>query len=184
MSLYHISEKPDIKVFEPKAATSLNSGVEGNAVWAIDKEHLVNYFFPRDCPRISFYYNTSTTKEDSAKFFKGTKAKRIIYAEEFWKNMITEARLIQYEFDDAGFELIDEIAGYYICKNKVVPKREMKISDTVQQIFNDRAELRYLQNLWEIREEVLNSSLAFSIIRMRNAQLPEDGDVKFTPIPD
>lgn len=44
--LYHFSEEPEIRVFEPRV-----SRVEPNlrVVWAIDGPHTVHYYFPRDC---------------------------------------------------------------------------------------------------------------------------------------
>ena len=48
--LFHVSEDPTIARFEPRPVASPDSGVTGDAVWAVAESHLPNYLLPRDCP--------------------------------------------------------------------------------------------------------------------------------------
>ena len=81
MILYHISEEAGIEVFVPRPVKNQSCGVEGNAVWAIDEEHLANYLLPRDCPRVTYFIDAKTTMADVAKFFGHTYATRAIAVE-------------------------------------------------------------------------------------------------------
>jgi hypothetical protein len=182
MTLYHISEEVNIKIFDPRPIQINNYKIEGNAVWAIDGEHLVNYMLPRDCPRVTFYAGDKTTKPDIDKFFKDTYAARIIAIESLWIERILNQRLIQYEFDDSKFTCIDETAGYFISRDPVTPIKETIIENPVLKILGTNTELRVMPLLWKLREEVINSTLEFSIIRMRNAQSPPEGIEQFYPV--
>lgn len=55
--LLHFSEDPGIEVFHPHvAATSDNPEP---LVWAIDEPHAPLYWFPRQCPRVTFWRTAS-----------------------------------------------------------------------------------------------------------------------------
>lgn len=59
MRLYHFSEDPDIKIFEPR--TLPNRDDERAKVWTIDEYHAPHYFFPRECPRVCFWSGDLTS---------------------------------------------------------------------------------------------------------------------------
>ncbi len=50
-ALWHVSEDPSLERFEPR----------DGRVWAIDTRHLPFYWFPRDCPRATFWAVEGTT---------------------------------------------------------------------------------------------------------------------------
>jgi len=126
--LFHVSEDPAIGVFSPRPVPSLDAGVEGDAVWAIDEEHLPNYLLPRDCS------------------------------------------LYLYELPVDGFELADRNAGYFISRTSVLPASCSKIENSIAELQRRNIEVRILPNLWDLRDQVVDSTLEYSIIRFRNAK--------------
>jgi hypothetical protein len=60
MIVFHVSEEPDIEVFEPRKAATRGERV----VWAIDGDHLRNDLAPRDCPRVTYSVGPGTTVAD------------------------------------------------------------------------------------------------------------------------
>jgi hypothetical protein len=74
-----------------------------------------------------------------------------------------------YEFDPAPFRETDEVAGYYQSTIRVRPLAVHTIAHGLGTLLEKGVELRILPTLWHLREAVLDSSLAYSIIRMRNA---------------
>src|SRR5687768_14394975 len=61
VTLYHVSDSPEITRFEPRAI-----GDGPPLVWAIDADHLCNYLLPRDCRHVCFRAGPSSTAEDVA----------------------------------------------------------------------------------------------------------------------
>jgi hypothetical protein len=169
MKLFHVSEEPGIALFEPRPVPSPDAGVEGDAVWAIDEEHLANYLLPRDCPRICYAVGPRTTKRDAEGFFDNTSATRIIVAEQAWLARILTVTLCVYEFSLTDFELADRIAGYYVCRAAVAPIAVHVVNDVCSEMAQRACQLRFVPDLLPIRDNVLNSTLDYSLIRMRNA---------------
>lgn len=153
--LFHVSEESHIATFVPRPPPNPEAGVTGNAVWAIDEAHLPNYMLPRDCPRVTFAEQSGA---------------RVIAVEEAWLERIHACQLYLYEFDPAGFELLDAGAGYYIARAEQKPIAVTQMADLVAELAKRNVDFRILPSLWELRDAVAASSLEFSIIRMRNAQ--------------
>ena len=174
MNLYHISETPDIKFFEPRPAQE-RSGVEGEVVWAIDREHLPNYLLPRDCPRVTFRAIEASSVKDVEQLVGPGNPKRVIAIESGWVERVLAQRLVCYEFDSQSFELHDKGAGYWVSRQGIAPQSEREIVTPLVTLLEEEIELRIMPSLWELREAVANSSLEFSIIRMRNASPPPEG---------
>lgn len=162
--LYHFSDKPDIKKFLPK---TIPYNDLPPVVWAIDEEHCVNYFFPRDCPRIIYGKSENATSADNEKFFAGTNSSRIITVENKNKERLSNAVIYKYTFDEKDFELRDKIAGYYISYAEVVPMKVEPMDNLIDKIKNTGTELRFTGDLNSLRIEILNSSIDnYSIIKM------------------
>lgn len=162
--LYHFSDEPNIKVFTPR--------VVGNSpplVWAIDEEHCVNYYFPRQCPRIIYGKSENSTLEDIAEFFEGTSAGKIITIPDYMEDELNEAVIYKYTFIEEGFELRDEIAGYHTCPYNVIPINVEPLTSLPELIRSAGAELRFTGDLLSLRERILNSTIDnFSMIRLKN----------------
>lgn len=183
MRLFHLSEQAGIKVFHPRSAPHSSASVDSPVVWAVDEAHLVNYLLPRDCPRVTFTAGPGTSTDDAEKFLGVSGAKRVVAVEDGWLERIRTQHLIRYEFDPAGFELNDAIAGYWISRYSVTPLSEVVLEDSLKELLSCDVELRVMGSLWPLRESVIHSSLEFSIIRMRNARIPEEGHDGYHPLP-
>ena len=163
MILFHVSEEPNIEVFEPRQATASGDQL----VWAIDEEHLRNYLVPRDCPRVTYSAGPRTTDGDRERFLGSSAA--VLAIETGWFDRMRSCRLHCYHLPGDTFELADECAGYFVSRVPVRPLRVQVIDDLVSAVLMRDVELRVQPSLWELRDAVIASTLAFSIIRWRNA---------------
>lgn len=168
--LFHISEQPGISVFTPRPSPSHFDNISADVVFAISEQLLHNYLLPRDCPRVTFYAGGNTTDADKQRFMGNTTASHVIAVESGWYQQIKETTLYCYEFLPDDFMLIDECAGYYVSYKPVVPITVTIIGDIMAALLNRDIELRFMPSLTEIADAVRNSSLQFSLIRMRNAK--------------
>jgi uncharacterized protein DUF6886 len=163
MNVFHVSEEPDIEVFEPRKAATNDEQV----VWAIDEDHLRNYLVPRDCPRVTYSAGTGTTVADRERFLGSSAA--VLAIETAWFERMRSCRLHCYHLPGDTFELADECAGYFVSRVPVKPLRVHVIDNPVQAVLERGVELRVQPSLWALRGAVIESTLAFSIIRWRNA---------------
>ena len=93
----------------------------------------------------------------------------MVVIEAGWLRRVCECRLHIYELPPAGFRLFDDIAGYYLSANSVTPRCVFTLTDLPNAIVEHGGELRVVHRLWPLRDAVAKSTLAFSMIRMRNA---------------
>lgn len=169
MRLYHFSEEPDIKVFEPRIIHNQND--ELAKVWTIDEYHAAHYYLPRECPRICIWPNEDTTELDLDKFFGMSRTKRMIAIEAGWYERARKGSIYRYSFDPDAFELYDSNAGYYITTRTVKPLGVERIDDLITAVLQEGIELRVTPSLIPMKERILESTVNFSMIRMRNAVL-------------
>ena len=163
MILFHVSEEPDLTVFEPRKATTNDEPL----VWAIDDAHLRNYLVPRDCPRVTYSAGPRTTVADRERFLGSSTA--VLAIETRWFERARSCRLHCYHLPGDTFELADECAGYFVSRVPVKPLQVQVIEDPVSEVLKRNVELRVHPSLWALRDAVIESTLAFSIIRWRNA---------------
>ncbi|PWK80479.1 hypothetical protein LX99_00947 [Mucilaginibacter oryzae] len=168
--LFHISEQPGISIFNPHPSPSYFDNITGDVVFAISEDLLHNYLLPRDCPRVTFYAGPETSDEDRQRFLGGNKARHVIITESGWYERIKQTILYCYEFASDDFVLIDKCAGYYISYKPVVPLAVMVIDNIMETLLNRDVEFRFTPSLAAIADIVKNSTLQFSLIRMRNAK--------------
>jgi len=161
--LFHISEESGIERFEPRASEYAS----GLVVWAIDGAHLRNYLVPRQCPRVTYYAGRETTSADIERFLGSSPA--VVAVEGAWLQRLRSCRLYCYSLPPETFECTDECAGYFTSRVSVVPARVEAIDDPIAELLKRGVELRFVPNLWPLRDAVVESSLQFSFIRMRNA---------------
>ncbi|MGE8203513.1 DUF6886 family protein [Heyndrickxia sp. NPDC080065] len=167
--LYHFSEESDIQVFKPRP--SMAHPKLDPAVWAIDEEHALHYYFPRDCPRVIYWKADWTSKSDICEFFSDSKVDKIIVVENRWLERIRNKKLYVYTFPEDTFKLFEEAktAGYHVSHEEVVPIKVELVDDLIAKILSKNVELRFTPDLHIIRDRVLSSTVDFSIIRFRNA---------------
>jgi hypothetical protein len=161
--LFHVSEESDIRRFEPRPSEYTEEPV----VWAIDATRLCNYLVPRDCPRVTYYAGPSTIPDDVERFLRSSQI--VVAVESRWEEALRSCRLYCYVLPREAFECIDECAGYFVSRDPVVPARVEVFYDLMTELQKRGAELRFLPDLWPLRDEVVASTLRYSIIRMRNA---------------
>jgi len=161
--LFHVSEEPGITRFDPRASEY----TEDLVVWAIEESRVVNYLVPRDCPRVTFYAGRDASAVDVERFLGASTA--VVAVEDGWLDRLRACRLYRYLMPPDTFECLDACAGYFVSRVAVVPSRVEAIEDPIVEIARRGVELRFLPNLWALRDAVVASSLQFSMIRMRNA---------------
>lgn len=165
--LFHVSEEPGIERFEPRAPEDGGEPV----VWAIDATRLRNYLLPRECPRVTYYAGPQTAASDVERFLGSSLA--VVAVEGAWLERVRACRLYCYHLLEHTFECVDECAGYFISRVSVVPTRVEVFDDVLGELVKRSVEVRFVPNLWPLRDAVVASSLQFSLIRMRNA-LPRE----------
>jgi len=164
--LFHLSEAGGIEKFDPRPSNYTSYPV----VWAISADRMSNYLVPRDCPRVTYYAGPKTSTEDIDRFLGRSKA--VVAVEAGWLERIRRGRLFCYHLPPETFECLDSCAGYHVSRIPVIPERIEVFDDLISELLKRDVELRFVPELWTLRDAVVASTLEFSIIRMRNAAAP------------
>ena len=173
--VFHMSDQPNIARFDPRIPPSTSSGVTDAVVWAVGDRLLHNYLLPRDCPRVTFYAAPHSTPADVERLLGQTTARHVVAIEAGWLPRVQREQLWCYILPADTFEPVDEGAGYYISREAVVPLAVREIDDLLGELVQHDVELRVMPSLWRLRDAVVDSTLQYSIIRMRNAQPRGEG---------
>ena len=168
-ALWHVSENATIDRFEPHVSATASS--DEPRVWAVDTRHLPFYWFPRECPRGTFWAASRTTPRDAA-LLSG--ASRIHLVETGWLGRMRSARVVAYRLPEATFTPDGEVGGYWLSRAAVEPVGVVELGDLVARHEASGIELRSVPNLWPTWNRVIASTLEFSGIRLHNA-LPPSG---------
>ncbi|ODT76775.1 MAG: hypothetical protein ABS76_29805 [Pelagibacterium sp. SCN 64-44] len=163
MRLFHLSDDPTVTRFEPRPSAHMEQGV----VWAIAAERIAHYLLPRDCPRVCFRAGPESTKDDVETLLGPHAA--VVAIEADWEERVRTEKLYRYALPSGGFALLDAGAGYYVSQEPVAPTGMEVIDDLPAAIAGAGATLLVLPSLWDLHDAVAESSLVFSMIRMRNA---------------
>ncbi len=137
--MLHFSEDPSIELFVPHVAATAQQ--PDAYVWAVDPERAPDYWFPRDCPRAMAWVEPTTTTADRDRILGPGGGERVHAVEYRW----LDARPVR---PLAPPEPVGDLLGLH-----------------------ERAgiQLRVLPSLWEFWDAVVDSTLGFSGIRLRNA---------------
>ena len=163
-----MSEDDGIHRFEPRANPGHDS-VEA-LVWAIDDAHAPAYWFPRDCPRGTFWASAATTDDDVTRFLLGDLSLRVHALQGDWLDAVRAARLVAYRLPPATFERYERANGYWVSREAVTPVEVIEIDDVLGRHAAAGIELRIVRDLWSVWQQVIGSTLEFSGIRLRNLQ--------------
>ena len=161
-----MSENPEITRFEPHVSTT--AAEREPLVWAIDTRHLPLYWFPRDCPRGTFWADAETTPDDAKRLLG--ESSRVHVVEEAWLGRMRTATVFAYRLPEERFEPHPEVGGYWISRETVAPLEPRPLGDLVALHEDARIELRVVANLWPLWNDVIASTLEYSGMRLRNAQ--------------
>jgi hypothetical protein len=162
-----VSEDDSIRRFEPHRAPT--STLDEKAVWANDTRHLPLYWFPRDCPRATFWAVSTTSDEDIDRFLGGDRQQRVHVIEPEWLARMRTTRVLAYRMPEQTFERWDR---FWISREPVEPLGVVELGNLVERHERAGIELRTERQLLRLWAEVIDSTLDFSGIRLRNAVRP------------
>jgi uncharacterized protein DUF6886 len=165
-ALWHVSGDDSIRRFEPRRAPT--SPLDEELVWAVDTRHLPVYWFPRDCPRATFWAVSTTHDEDVERFLGGDRPRRVHVAEPEWLPRLRTTRVVAYRLPDQSFERWDR---FWISRAPVEPLELVELGDPVDRHERAGIELRTEPELLRLWDEVIDSTLDYSGIRLRNARM-------------
>ncbi|MGH2934461.1 MAG: DUF6886 family protein [Gaiellaceae bacterium] len=157
-ALWHVSEDDSIRRFEPR----------DDRVWAIDTRHLPLYWFPRACPRATFWANAGTTDEDVVRFLEGDRCLRSHLVEPGWLEAMRTTRVVAYRLPEETFEPWDR---FWLSRTAVRPLELVELGDLVERHGRAGIRLGVDDELLELWQQVVASTLDFSGIRLRNATM-------------
>lgn len=163
MKLFHLSDDPGIERFEPRPSAYTTEPV----VWAISDQRIANYLLPRDCPRVCFRAGPESLGADVERLLGADTV--VIAVEEEWLERLQNGKLHRYAMPNDGFVLQDESAGYWVSYGAIEPLGVELLDDLPGAIAAEGVTLKVLPSLWDLHDAVKQSSLVFSMIRMRNA---------------
>jgi hypothetical protein len=167
-ALWHVSEERSLGVLEPRRPRSATSA--HRLVWAVDTRHLPLFWFPRQCPRATFWASSATCRADVERFLDGRRDRRAHAIECGWLDAMRTARVLAYRLPERTFAPHPSVGGYWISHQAVEPLEMVEMGDLLARHAEAWIELRILPNLWPLWDAVIGSTLEFSGIRLRNAQ--------------
>jgi hypothetical protein len=162
--LWHVSEDPGIEVFEPHRNES--HALDEPLVWAVDTHYWWLYWFPRDCPRACFEANADTTDEDVDRWLDGDRTRRVAVIENAWLERFRAARVYAYRLPPDTFEPWDK---FFVSRETVAPVELHDLGDLLRRHAEAGNELRIAPALHPLWDKVIETTLDFSGIRLRNA---------------
>lgn len=161
--LYHISEDPAIKVFQPRYPKQNAMRQAAALVWAVAEEHLYEYFVPAACPRVTYRVGRQTLTEDMERWFTTPAHDHAIVIEKAWFRAVATATVYVYEFDPKGFTPQPGNAGFYVSRKTEIPIRRHVVEDCFSAILNMGTELRVVDALAPVRDAIRASSLDWAL---------------------
>jgi len=151
-----VSEDPALGHFVPRAGR----------VWAIDTRHLPLYWFPRDCPRATFWANDETSDVDVEAWLGGDLDRRVHAIEPSWLERMRTMRLYAYRMPEETFELEDR---FFVSAVPVDAVERLELGDLTQLHADAGIELRTEPELLQLWDRVIATTLDYIGIRLRNA---------------
>jgi Family of unknown function (DUF6886) len=158
-ALWHVSDDDSIHRFEPR----------NGKVWAIGTRLLPLYWFPRDCPRATFWADSATRDEDVERFLDGDRTSRVHVVEPAWLPRLHTTRVVAYRVPEQTF--VENEDRFWISAEPVEPLELVELGDLVARHERAGIGLRTDPHLLRFWDEVTGSSLGFSGIRLRNARM-------------
>ena len=165
--LWHVSEEPTIEVFHPRH-NELHE-LDEPLVWAVDARYWWLYWFPRDCPRACFTANADTTDEDVDRWLDGDRERRVAVIEAAWLERMRSTKVYAYRLPAEAFEPWDK---FFVSRETVVPLEVVALGDLLARHAAAGNELRVAPTLYPLWDRVIETTLDFSGIRLRNAVRP------------
>jgi hypothetical protein len=162
-----VSEDPAIEVFHPHHSEL--HALDEPLVWAVDTRYWWLYWFPRECPRACFSATRVTTDTDVDRWLDGDRGRRGSLIECDWLERFRSARVYAYRLPPDTFEPWDK---FFVSRETVVPLEVVELGDLLARHAEAGNELRIAPSLYPLWDEVIETTLDFSGIRLRNAVQP------------
>ena len=163
-ALWHVSEDPAIEVFAPHHRPG--HALDKPVVWAVDTWHMPLYWFPRDCPRATWWAREATTDDDVDRWLDGDRRRRVGAFESAWLGRVRSVRLYAYRLPADTFEPWDK---FFVSRETVVPREPVELGDLLARHAEAGIELRIVPTLYPLWDAVIRTTLDDSGIRLRNA---------------
>ena len=157
-TLWHFSEDPSLGRFVPR----------DGKVWAIDERYAWLYWFPRDCPRACFWAVASTSEDDVERWLDGDATRRVAVTESGWLERVRSAALYAYRLPPEPFDVVED-DRFHIASTTVEALERVAVGDLLARHAAAGIELRIAPALYPLWDRVVESTLDFSGIRLRNA---------------
>ena len=158
-ALWHVSEDDSIRRFEPR----------DGRVWAIGTRLLPLYWFPRDCPRATFWAESTTSEGDVERFLGGDRGQRVHVVEPAWLERMRTQRVLAYRMPEETF--VEDDDRFWISPYPVEPLELVELGNLVERHEAAGIALDSEENLLRLWDDVIASTLGFSGIRLRNARM-------------
>jgi hypothetical protein len=168
-TLWHVSEDDSIALFTPHLRPEHDA--DEPFVWAIDTRHQPLYWFPRDCPRATLWADGETNEVDVIRFLDGDRTRRVHIVESAWLEPMRVVRLVVYRFPEEAFEPYEAAGGYWVSRGTVEPVEMVELGDLVERHERAQIELREVERVLPLWDEIVASTLQYSGIRLGNATL-------------
>jgi uncharacterized protein DUF6886 len=165
--LWHVSEDPTIEAFHPQRSEL--HALDEPLVWAVDTHRWWLYWFPRDCPRACFEANEETTDDDVDRWLDGDRTRRVGVIESAWLERFRSARVYAYRLPADSFEPWDK---FFVSHESVAPLELRELGDLLARHAEAGNELRIAPALYPLWDRLVETTLDFSGIRLRNAVRP------------
>jgi hypothetical protein len=168
--VFHFSEDPTITEFVPHVAATAKD--PRPLVWAVDGARSPDYWFPRQCPRAMAWLVDSTTDEDRRTVLGPGPHRRVHAIEYRWLTRLATTQVFRYQLPAESFALVDgPVPHAYVSETTVVPIGPPDPLPSLLELHErSRIQLRVMDTLWPWWDEVCNSTLGFSGIRLVNAR--------------
>lgn len=166
MRLFHVSEESDITLFEPRIPSRVDMDQSKGLVWAINEQCLPNFLTPRNCPRVTYHSNETTTDEHKKLYLSSNSLDHVVAIEHRWFEIMRQTTLYLYEFDTADFYGADKSAGYYVSEKTQIPINKIIVHDLFGELIRRNVEVRMIDNLWDLNDKIATTSFNWSMCRM------------------
>jgi hypothetical protein len=160
--LWHYSEDPGIERFVPHVPAT--NPEQPPMVWTVDDVHAPLFWFPRECPRITFWAGDGSPPDALG----ATTAARVHAIEQRWLPRVEDCELYVYRFAVDGFAPWPGADGYWVSEAEHAPLDVTPVGDLLERHRERGIELRVLPDLRALRDAVLESGYRFSMCRMAN----------------
>ena len=167
-ALWHVSEDPGLDVLVPHVPATNPDATP--AVWAVDTRHLPLYWFPRDCPRGCIWPAPDTTDEDRERFGLVGEVSRVHAIHTSWRDRQDTTTLQAYPLLDETFRPHPEVGGYWTSTVPVRVGPPTTLDGLAELHAATGIELRVVDDLLGWWEEVVDSTVEYSGIRLANAR--------------